>query len=248
ARVTAAIANGCVVATETSVGCEPLVPGEHLLMASFDELAEQAIGLAFDEPRRATMAEAAYDVLTSKVAQADLIAAALAAASNAPRARRALTPRFTAAARGVRDRAASIVRREHGPTAERIALQAAASRTKSAYLAALDHGRQVERALSTLRHGDPHHQELITTPAWDAATEAPVDVSVIVPLFNQGGFLVEAVHSVIAAAGRRCAELIIVDDHSTDDSGDVAAALLAEMPWMPAALVCCAAHGGLPAA
>ncbi len=246
ARVIEAIANGCVVATETSVGCEPLVPGEHLLMASFDELAEQAIGLAFDEPRRAVMAEAAYDVLTTKVAQADLISAALVAASNAPRTRRALTPRFGAAARGVRDRAASIVRREHGLPAERIALAAAASRTKSAYLAALDHGRRVERALATLRHGDPHHQVLITTPAWDAAD--PADVSVVVPLFNQGAFLAEAVHSVVAAAGRRRAELVIVDDHSTDGSGDVAAALLAEMPWMPAVLVRCAANGGLPAA
>ena len=81
ARVVEAIANGCVVASETSVGFEPLVPGVHFLMAPFEHLAEQAIALAFDEPRRAAMADAAYKLTTTSLSQGDLLQAALIEAS-----------------------------------------------------------------------------------------------------------------------------------------------------------------------
>ena len=64
-----AMTNGCVVASETSVGYEPLVPGVHFLMAPYEHLAEQAIALAFDEPRRAAMAEAAQALATTALFQ-----------------------------------------------------------------------------------------------------------------------------------------------------------------------------------
>ncbi len=85
ARVLDAIANGCVVASETSVGFEPLVPGVHFLMAPFEHLAEQAIALAFDEPRRTAMAEAAYKLTTTDLSQTDLLQAALTEAAVAAR-------------------------------------------------------------------------------------------------------------------------------------------------------------------
>ena len=72
------MANGCVVASETSVGIEPLVPGVHFLMAPYEHLAEQAVALAFDEPRRAAMADAAYKLTTTSLSQGDLLQAALA--------------------------------------------------------------------------------------------------------------------------------------------------------------------------
>src|SRR3954447_10909949 len=77
ARVVDAIANGCVVASENSVGFDPLVPGVHFLMAPFDFLAEQAIALAFDEPRRAAMADEAYKLAGTTLAQSQLLDAAL---------------------------------------------------------------------------------------------------------------------------------------------------------------------------
>ena len=75
-------------------------------------------------------------------------------------------------------------------------------------------------------------------------------MSVVVPLFDQGRFLAAAVDSVVAASGRvhGGVELIIVDDHSTDDSATVAAALLAARPWLPATLLRRATNGGLSAA
>src|SRR3954454_144569 len=80
ARVVDAIANGCVVCSEHSVGFDPLVPGVHFLMAPFDFLAEQAIALAFDEPRRAAMADEAYKLAATALAQSQLLHAALAEA------------------------------------------------------------------------------------------------------------------------------------------------------------------------
>jgi glycosyltransferase involved in cell wall biosynthesis len=75
-------------------------------------------------------------------------------------------------------------------------------------------------------------------------------VSVVVPLFNQGHYLREALDSVVAASHdpEVPVEVIVVDDHSTDDSRSVAEALLDERPWMPATLVARAANGGLPVA
>ena len=81
ARVVEAIANGCVVASESSVGIEPLVPGEHFLMAPLEHLAEQAIALAFDEPRRLAMAEAAYKLTTTELSQSESLQGALTEAA-----------------------------------------------------------------------------------------------------------------------------------------------------------------------
>ena len=70
ARASDAITNGCVVVSETSNGFAPLVPGVHFVMAPYENVVEQAVALAFDEPRRATMAEAArlVDVAAAGIA------------------------------------------------------------------------------------------------------------------------------------------------------------------------------------
>src|SRR3954453_6875956 len=83
APVVGAIANGCVVASENSVGFDPLVPGVHFLMAPFDFLAEQAIALSFDEPRRAAMADEAYKLAATTLAQSQVLQTALAEAEQA---------------------------------------------------------------------------------------------------------------------------------------------------------------------
>jgi hypothetical protein len=240
ARVVEAIANGCVVASETSVGIEPLVPGVHFLMAPFEHLAEQAIALAFDEPRRAAMADAAYKLTTTSLSQADLLQAALIEASGlaGKGSRSATSPR--ASRRSKRSKSTE-------PTANSDQLRKAASELKAAYVAQLQLTRTIEGSISLVEHGDPDHVDATSTPSWQSFDP---EVSVVIPLFNQGHYLDDAVRSVLAASGESGprTELIIVDDHSTDDSRVVAQRLLDELDWFPIELVARAANGGLPVA
>ncbi len=239
ARVVEAIANGCVVASETSVGIEPLVPGVHFLMAPFEHLAEQAVALAFDEPRRMAMAEAAYKLATTELSQSELLEAALTEAAVAAK-RVGRGPRNRVAHRARRSRAAS-------PAAGSPVLLKTVGELKAAYLAQVELTRSIEATISLVEHGDADHVDVTTTSTWPAFQ---AQVSVVIPLFNQGHYLAEAVHSVIAASGTSGppTELIIVDDHSTDGSCQVAERLLGEIDWLPATLVARAANGGLPVA
>lgn len=59
-------------------------------------------------------------------------------------------------------------------------------------------------------------------------TERPL-VSVVIPCYNYGHYLPEAVHSVLAQPGVEL-EVIVVDDCSTDDSATVAERLAAQHP------------------
>ena len=239
ARVVEAIANGCVVASETSVGIEPLVPGVHFVMAPLDHLAEQAIALALDEPRRAAMADAAYKLTTAALSQTEMLQTALTDAAIVARQ----------APHGDRKHPSRRARRQRSapPVQSSDALRKSAGELKDAYIAQLQLSRSIEATISLIEHGDPDHVDLVTTSAWESYE---ADVSVVIPLFNQGHYLAEAVRSVVAASGEggTRTELVIVDDHSTDQSRATAEHVLAEHDWFPAMLVARAANGGLPVA
>ena len=239
ARVVEAISNGCVIASETSVGIEPLVPGVHFVMAPLDHLAEQAIALALDEPRRAAMADAAYGLTTTALSQSELLQIALTEAAIVARQGSAGGGKHPSR-RGRRQRSAS-------PAPSPDGLRKSAGELKAAYIAQLQLSRSIEATISLVEHGDPDHIDLVTTSAWKSYD---ADVSVVIPLFNQGHYLAEAVQSVVAASGEggTRTELVIVDDHSTDRSRATAEQLLAELDWFPAMLVARAANGGLPVA
>jgi len=240
ARVVEAIANGCVIASETSVGIEPLLSGVHFLMAPFEHLAEQAIALAFDEPRRAAMADAAYKLTTTSLSQGDLLQAALNEASTIARGGSRSEARVRPSRRPRRQRHAE-------STANSDALRRTASELKAAFVAQLQLTRAIEGSISLVEHGDPDHADVISTPSTQSFDP---EVSVVIPLFNQGHYLVDAVRSVVAASGESGprTELIIVDDHSTDDSRSIAERLLDEFGWFAIELVARAANGGLPVA
>jgi hypothetical protein len=240
ARVVEAIANGCVVASETSVGIEPLVPGVHFLMAPLDHLAEQAVALAFDEPRRAAMADEAYKLTTTSLSQGDLLQAALVEAGEFPVRIPSHSARIRAGRRAKRTR-------DEAPSPMSHQLRKTASEVKAAYIAQLQLSRTIEGTISLVEHGDSEHAEMVSTPTWDSFDP---QISVVIPLFNQGHYLADAVYSVIAASGDSGprTELLIVDDHSTDDSRSTAEQLLADIDWFPATLVARSANGGLPVA
>lgn len=245
-RIVEAVANGCAIATETSVGTEPFVGGAHMLMAPLESLAEEAVALAFDEPRREAMADAAYEVLRRDLDQSVLLSRALGAARELV----SLGPTPPVAARRKRGKpSVPWLRRSpdrSGITADQHVLGHTARTLKRAYLSEIANGRGIERALAVARFGDPDHAVSFETPAWTAAA---ADVSVVIPLFDQGHYLRDAVESVVACAtGTPSIELVIVDDHSTDDSLGVAHALLDAHPEIPALLIARSANGGLPVA
>jgi Glycosyl transferase family 2 len=240
ARVVEAVANGCVIASETSTGFEPLEPGVHFLMAPLENLAEQAIALAFDEPRRAAMADAAYKLTTTTLSQAELLQTALAEASTAARNAHHRESRARTARRSRRSASTPAATTSHD-------LLKLTAELKAAYIAQLQLSRSIEATIALVEHGDADHVEVTTSSTWESFEP---EVSVVIPLFNQGHYLADAVRSVVGASGAAApsTELIIVDDHSTDESRDTARRLLEELDWFPAMLVARAANGGLPVA
>ncbi|MEO7370896.1 MAG: glycosyltransferase family 2 protein, partial [Ilumatobacteraceae bacterium] len=122
-----------------------------------------------------------------------------------------------------------------------------ASELKAAYISQLKMTRSIEGTISLVEHGDADHVEVSSTSTYQSFEP---QVSVVIPLFNQGHYLAEAVRSVIAAGGASGppTELVIVDDHSTDESLATAQRLLDDHDWFPATLIARAANGGLPVA
>jgi glycosyltransferase involved in cell wall biosynthesis len=116
---------------------------------------------------------------------------------------------------------------------------------KQAYLNQLGTIRGIERSLAAARHGSAQHTESFTTPAVERS--AP-DVSVVIPLYDQGHYLREAIDSVVAASAGVAVEVIVVDDHSTDRSLDDARAIADDLCWFPITIIARAANGGLPMA
>ncbi len=87
-RVLEAITNGCAVVTEPSDDLGPLRPDEHLLVAEPEDVGRVAAALARDEPRRASLAEAAHELCRTEldmvVPAARLVDACLEVAAAAP--------------------------------------------------------------------------------------------------------------------------------------------------------------------
>jgi hypothetical protein len=222
--VVEAMASGCVVASETSVGYEPLVPGVHFLMAPYEHLAEQAVALAFDEPRRAAMAEAAYGVATTELSS-----------PGSPKATRSGSPSVAGSRRKRR--------KVRSTSAKSVAHHRLLADLKIAYLSQRALTRSIEATISLIEHDDPDHVDTIATSVWPTFA---ADVSVAVSLFDNGRHLDDTVRSVISASGESGprTELIIVDDHSIDGSRELAEALLAGIDWFPVMLVSRAANGG----
>ncbi len=247
ARVLDALANGCVVVSEHSVGLGPLVPGEHLLMDSIDDLAERAVALLLDEPRRREMARAAHHLAFTELHQGTLAEKALLAvreqADVSPR-RRPSTRAGAASPNTLLTRALRLLTADSQQA--RQTMETTASALKQAWLRQLATVRSLERAAALVAHGDSHHCEVSATPSYAAVSP---DVTVVIPLYHQGQFVIGALASVAAASGAGLVvDTVVVDDHSLDDSVEVVLDYMRDHPWQPLQLVQRAANGGLPVA
>ncbi len=242
-RMIDAMANGAAVVTEPSIGHEPLVAGEHFVEAEPDGLAEAIDRLLDDEPERARIAGAARRAVTDDLALADAIAPLL------EQIERTVLPRLDAHVTSGAHRRGSW--RYHGELSDPVRrlgpFQPYASIQREAKRLALAENRSLKRldALGCLlHHGDRRHVQRLTTPAYERAQP---DVTVVVSLYNYGGVVVETLDSISASEGVDF-EIVVVEDHATDDSRAVVASYIDSHPEVPLLLLAKDANEGLAAA
>jgi hypothetical protein len=234
-RTLEAVANGCLVVSETSQDYGPLVPGEHLIAAPAEVLGAYVASIITDEPLRVEMATAAYELVRSKLeltAILDPICANLESTVRHPQARgvpMAFRPP------------------PPGPPPNRILADAVASemRARMRVKELLDSEtaliRQVEALQARIEWGDSEHAERSVTPAWEGFVP---QVSVVATSYNCEPFIAEAIESAMNSTGV-AVEIIIVDDHSLDGSVGVVNPLMVAAAEFPITLVSRAANAGV---
>lgn len=230
ARMVEAMANGCVVVTEPSAGYEPLTPGVHFVETTDPG---RAIDELLDDPERcARVGAAAARAVLHEFPLVDTLGPLLAEIEQAaPVEPPRRTQRF---------------QRDHRPPPLPVFRPAPALRRRiyDAVLAEVALQRRIERARCRVRHGADDVVIETRTPAYDAATP---EVSVVVTLFNYAPLVGETLASLVASDDVAF-EIIIVDDHSTDDGRTVVEAFGHEHPEVPMLLLGSEINRGLVAA
>lgn len=244
-RYAEAISNGCVLVSEHSTGFEPLVPGEHFISGEAENLADLAVALVDDPDRLRTIRLSAYDFLRSEIPLsasverlcelADEIAGPIERSSH-------LFVQSSPPLTTIEAEPSPIVerlQRAHTDDTDQIRIG-----LKKLALGQITLGRALSRQEVLMRDGDPDAApELARTPTFD---QCQPDVSVLVPLYNQGGTVEDALDSARASEGVH-AEILVLDDASTDRGSRVVEEWIRAHPWAAAALFRREVNGG-PAA
>jgi hypothetical protein len=239
ARAVEAMANGCVVITEPSHGCEPLVAGTHFVEAEIEAMPAAIEALMKDERRRADIAEQAREMVFGDLALVHSLAPILDRIEAMPTARPS----------GVLRARPGWLRTLHlpkpglrlGAFRPFLPTLVAAKRLAMAENAAL---QQFDALACELDHGTRQNVVISESPAF---ADARPEVSVVVSLYNYAGVVTETLDSIAASEDVRF-ELIVVEDHATDDSRAVVQCFIDDHPSVPMALVAKDANEGLAAA
>lgn len=239
-RLAGAIANGCVVLTEHSMGYEPLVPGEHFVSAAYDDLPAALDALLRNEDELRRIRTAAYELLRREMplrASVPTIldaAAELAAEPVDPPLRPALTEPMP---------------KPPQPPPTPIEVEAARHDDLAIMRGALKdlatQQRRLRRAFERLAAGPDARPE--TTVASAGPRRDDPSVSVVLTVYNYAGVVGEAIRSV-ALSELDDVELVVVDDASTDGSPAAVERALEAAPWLSATIVRRGRNGGLGAA
>lgn len=244
-RALEAVMNGCLVVTETSIDYGPLVPGEHIVAVPGALLGPYATSILTDEDRRSAMAEAAYDLIRTKFEMASLLRPACELMEEVSARHRRRRPIETPL-----PLISAWEQEPPSPAPHPLSIDALETERQIGVRVKqlLDHEttliRQVERLQACITHGNGNHADIVTTSSWDAATP---DVSVIISSYNYSSVVTRAIDSAVASTGVS-AEIIVIDDHSADDSVDVIRESMSHLDWFPIKLVARAANAGLSAA
>jgi Glycosyl transferase family 2/Glycosyl transferases group 1 len=241
ARAVEAMCNGCVVISEPSQGCEPLVAGTHFLEAEIDQMAESIAAVLNDESRRAAIAEQAREAMFGELSMVNSLGLLL------DRIEADVLPKVPAlsGSLSVRDAVDQFRTRTRTPRfgAFRPFLPTlvAAKRLAMAENASL---QRLDAAACVLAHGTRQHVVRTETASFANATP---EVSVVVSLYNYAGVVTDTLDSIAASEGIQF-ELIVVEDHATDDSRAVVQRFIDDHPSIPMVLLAKDANEGLAAA
>jgi GT2 family glycosyltransferase len=247
-RVLDGIHCGAVVVSEYSRNIAPLEPGKHLFMGRPGSLALIANALLRDENKLRSVRSGAYDFIRSSLPMARSVAAVAGAArvlvaSPLPegvstgtwrRSPRSMLPDPFPPPQPADRTEEDVVRREL--KAVRTTLLAL-----SRELAQVQHRLEAGNGGGDLRWVRQEYE----TVAW-GARRSPT-VSVLTALYNHRDPILGSLDSLDRSLFRDF-ELIVVDDASTDGSGDAARAWLRAHPYLPARLIRHAVNRGVGSA
>ena len=243
ARAVEAMAQGCIVVTEPSEGCEPLVAGKHFVEAGTADMDSAIHDLLNDEARRAEIADAARRVIFGDLALVNSLGPLL------DRIEATVLPVVAAHATSAAiHKGTWQLGHTQGPHPVRLGAfrpflptLVTAKRLAMAENAAL---QRLDAAACELAHGSRQHIVTTETPAF---ANASPEVSVVVSLYNYADVVGDTLSS-IAASEDVAFELLVVEDHATDHSRAVVQCFIDEHPTVPMALIAKDANDGLAAA
>jgi GT2 family glycosyltransferase len=234
-RAVQAICNGCVLVAEAAGDCSPLQPDLHFVEAKAGRPREALDALLDDPGRIAELREHAYRFLRDELPLRNSVEPVLELADELPR------PSLRRA-RGRQAGVAAVAAEPVPPatlTDERIdRLIESVTRQNSVLKKLFLDLRLLRRQVAQLSHSlaDPP-RPLVETSRTPAAEDGPTpDVSVIVTVHNYGRFVRDALESALASEDV-AAELVVVDDASSDGSPRIVRTFMDERPGAAITLV-----------
>ena len=251
-RLLEAMANGCVVVSETCESYHPLVPGEHLLTGRRDYLGAYSAAALCDGDLLSEMAARAYDFVRSELAMSRILEP-VCEDLNTLRRRPLRSEVFARLKRALPSAVSSVLTVGSRPADSHVedaeaGTSPARARIGSSFKTLINSEtqliRRIEALESAVKFGTAQHVTLTSTPAWEACTPS---VSVVIPCYNAQDYVARAIESVLAAGGADC-EVIVVDDNSRDASREVLAEIMTDLPCLAMLVVARSANAGLPAA
>jgi hypothetical protein len=239
-RAIEAMANGCVLLSEHSLGFEPLIPGEHFVSVSYDSLDVALEALMDDEGRLAQMRGAAYELIRDEHPLSSSVAVLAETAGE--------VARLPISGNGPRDRAP--VPRPKQPQAPppeyarirggQTDLDIVRMGIKRLPLDLRETGNAL-RDLKSTASGARNEEDVLEALGVQASTSPRVSVLLTV---RDEASSVEAAIDSVSISEFTDYELVIVDDASRDGSGNHIRTALARAPWLRAKLITRPHHGG----
>ncbi len=255
-RALEAVANGAVLLSEPSLDHGLFEPVRHVVTAPLASLGATCRALVADDHWLEEVRGSAYEHLRAHPLAAELqrlwprllaatgseVLPRLAWMRGAPAARAARSVLATSAV------ARSVHARLEPPAAEAGPPPPPGGVTDGLFKRVLLGQMQLRRRLDEIeclvRHGATRFDETFCSAAYHKVRP---DVSVVIPCYNYGRFVIDAIDSV-ACSVDVVPEIIVIDDHSEDGSSECVRRYAQSHDWVPLQIVTRHANSGLAAA